>query len=520
MAFFDKERLPKKNKPEGAFKKPTIMIVDDEKAHLDAMVYLLNEDGYHIITAENGIEALKHIQNMEQPQNISLIISDKRMSGLSGIQLFEKLKDEIPNTIRIILTAYDDKEDIIEAINKAKIHEFILKPFEPEDLKIKVKRAVETFELKREVEEYRRQLELTVDKRTQELKETRAHLIETEKVADRLKQSFFSDGPQYPEYFKGIITKSQKMADIFKYIEAIAEFNSPVLITGETGTGKELIARAIHFIYNTANKKKGNFVADNVAGWNEHLFSDTLYGHEKGAFTDAVKKREGLLKQAENGTLFLDEIGDLELPLQTKLLRLIQEKQYFPLGADQPQGTDARFIFATNKDLNDLKEKGKFRTDLFFRLNTHHIHLPPLRERREDISQLVVYFLNEAAKEYNKEIPCISDQLIALLFNYDFPGNIRELRSMVFEAVSLHRPGEQELSLDVFIKKIREQGRQIDIPITLSKGIIFSDSLPTFEEMKRIYTNEVLQRANNNQTKAAEKAGLDRSTFIRYWKEA
>ena len=517
MAVFAKERLPKQQKQEETVKKPTIMIVDDEENVLKSMRDLLSED-YHIITAGGGAEALALIQGMEQPQNISLVISDKKMSGLNGIQLFEKLKDEIPNTIRIILTAFDEKKDIIEAINKAKIHEFILKPFDEDDLKIKVKRAVETFEIKKELDEYRRQLELTVDTRTEELKETRAHLVETEKVADRLKESFFSEGPKHPEYFKDIITKSQKMEDIFKYIEAIAEFNSPVLITGETGTGKELIARAIHLIYNAVNKKAGNFVADNVAGWNEQLFSDTLYGHEKGAFTDAVNKRDGLLKQAENGALFLDEIGDMELPLQTKLLRLIQEKQYFPLGADKPQVTNARFIFATNKDLNDLKEKGKFRTDLFFRLNTHHIHLPPLKERKEDIHPLVDYFLKEAAKEYNKTIPGIPGQLIALFFNYHFPGNIRELRSMIFEAVSLHRPGEQELSLDVFIKKIKEQGGKIDIPGTGTDGIIFGESLPTFEEMKRMYANEALKRTGNNQSKAAEKAGLDRSTFIRYWK--
>ncbi len=519
MAVFGKEKLQKMKVKDETEKKHTIMIVDDEEQALKSMYSLLSED-YHIINAKDGLEALERIREMEQPENISLIISDKRMPRLNGIQLCEKLKEIIPNTIRIILTAFDDKEDIIEAINKAKIHEFILKTYEPEDLKIRVKRAVETFDLKKELDEYRRQLELAVDKRTEELKDTREHLIQTEKVADRLKETLFLEGPKHPDHFKDIITKSQKMENIFKYIEAIAEFNSPVLITGETGTGKELIAKAIHNIYKKTNKKDGNFVADNVAGWNELLFSDTLYGHEKGAFTDAVKKREGLLKQAENGTLFLDEIGDLELPLQTKLLRLIQEKQYFPLGSDKTQNTNTRFVFATNKDINDMREKGKFRTDLFFRLNTHHIHLPPLRERKEDISLLVDYFLEEAAKEYNKKIPRMPARLIAMLFNYHFPGNIRELRSMVFEAVSLHPRGEHELSLDVFMNKIREQGgvisEEIDIPGTGIGDIIFSDSFPTFEEMKRIYTNEALKRTGNNQSKAAELAGIDRATLKKW----
>jgi DNA-binding NtrC family response regulator len=476
MAVFGKEKLQEIQKKEKSVKRYTIMIVDDEKNHLESMENLLSEN-FHIITASDGLEALGIINKIEHPEEISLVISDQRMPGLNGIQLLEKLKDIIPNTLRIILTGYDDKDVMMTAINKINIYQFIMKPFDPDELKLRLIRAVEAFERQQELDAYRSNLE----------------------------ETFLSEGPKHPDHFKDIITKSQKMENIFKYIEAIAEFNSPVLITGETGTGKELIAKAIHNIYKNTNKKDGNFVADNVAGWNEHLFSDTLYGHEKGAFTDAVKKREGLLKQAENGTLFLDEIGDLEMPLQTKLLRLIQEKQYFPLGLDKPQVTNARFIFATNKDLNDLKEKGKFRTDLFFRLNMHHIHLPPLRERKEDIRLLVVYFVNEAAKEYHKKIPLIPHQLIALLFNYDFPGNIRELRSMVFEAVSLHQPGDQELSLDVFINKIKEQGGEIDFSETGTSRIIFGESLPTFEEMKKIYTNEALKLTNNNQTKEARR---------------
>jgi DNA-binding NtrC family response regulator len=489
MAVFGKEKLQEIQKKEKSVKRYTIMIVDDEKNHLESMEKLLSEI-FHIIKASNGLEALGMINKIEHPEEISLVISDQRMPGLNGIQLLEKLKDIIPNTLRIILTGYDDKDVMMTAINKINIYQFIMKPFDPDELKLRLIRAVEAFERQQELDAYRSNLE----------------------------ETFLSEGPKHPDHFKDIITKSQKMENIFKYIEAIAEFNSPVLITGETGTGKELIAKAIHNIYKNTNKKDGNFVADNVAVWNEHLFEDKLYGHEKGAFTDAFKKRDGLLKKAENGTLFLDEIGDLDLQLQSNLLRLIQEKKYFPIGSDEEQTTNARFIFATNQDINILKEKGKFRNDLFFRLNTHHIHLPPLKERKEDIRLLVHYFVNEAEKVYNKKIPQIPNQLIALLFNYDFPGNIRELQGMVFEAVSLHRPGEPELSSDVFIKKIREQGAEIDIPATGTSEIIFSDSFPTFEEMKRIYTNEAMKRANNNQTKAAKTAELDRATFIRYWK--
>jgi DNA-binding NtrC family response regulator len=520
MAVFGKEKLQKMKVKKGkddTVKKHTIMIVDDEKAHLDEMAYMLTEEGYHIITARDGQEAFEIIEKMENPEEISLIISDKRMPNLNGIQLFEKIKEFIPDTIRIILTAYDDKKDIIDSINKAKIHEFILKPFEQEnleDLKIKVKRAVETFELKKELDQHRRKLEYMVDKRTEELKDTRAHLLQSEKIADRLKESFFSAGPKNPEYFKDIITQSKKMLDIFKYIEAIAEFNSPVLITGETGSGKELIARAIHKI----GQQKGEFVPANISGFDDQLFSDTLFGHERGAFTDAKSRRPGLIEKAKGGTFFLDEIGDLQMPSQIKLLRLIQENEYYRIGSDEPIYTDARFILATNKDINALKETGEFRKDLFFRLNTHHIHLPPLREHKEDIPPLVDYFVKMAAGEYSKKIPHIPDKLIALLYHYHFPGNIRELRGMVFEAVSLHQPGDQELSIDVFINKIKDQHGEIDFSETGTSGIIFGESLPTFEEMKKIYTNEAMKRTNNNQTKAAKMAELDRATFIRYWK--
>jgi DNA-binding NtrC family response regulator len=489
MVVFDKGKLQEIQKKEKSVKKRTIMIVDDEKNHLESMKSLLSEE-YHIITASDGSEALSIIKKLDHPEEISLVISDQRMPGLNGIQLFEKLKDIIPDTLRIILTGYDDKDVMMTAINKIKIYQFILKPFDPDELKLRLIRAVEAFERQKELDAYRINLE----------------------------ETFFSEGPMYPDHFKDIITKSQKMENIFKYIEAIAEFNSPVLITGETGTGKELIAKAIHNIYKTVNKKEGKFIPDNVAGWTEHLFEDKLYGHEKGAFTSAFKKRDGLLKKAENGTVFLDEIGDLDLQLQSNLLRLIQEKKYFPIGSDEEQTTNARFIFATNQDINILKEKGKFRTDLFFRLNTHHIHLPPLKERKEDIRLLVDYFVKKAEKEYNKKITQIPNKLIALLFNYDFPGNIRELQGMVFEAVSLHQPETQELTLEVFIKKIKEQGREIDFSKPGKNEIIFGDSFPTFEEMKRVYTSEAMKRTNNNQTKAAVIAGLDRSTFIRYWK--
>jgi DNA-binding NtrC family response regulator len=501
-SVFKKQYLKKMQDMQGASKKPIIMIVDDELRQLDALSSLFAKE-YSVITADSGEKALELINGMKNPEEISLIISDQRMRGLTGIEMFEKLKDIIPNTIRILLTAYDEKKDIVDSINEAKIYEFILKPFESEELMLRVGRAVEAFERQRELDRYRQNLE-------------------KENVS--LKESLLSDGLKMPEYFNDIITANPEMNSLFKYIEAIAGFNSPVLITGETGTEKELIAQVIHRIYNATNNLGGDFVADNVAGWNKELFLDTLCGHEKGSFTNALHKRQGLLGIAKDGTLYLEEIGDLPLELQTMLLRLTQEKKYFPIGSDTPLISNARFIFATNKDLNALKDTGEFRKDLFYRLNTHHIHIPPLRERKEDIGPLVTYFIEKASEEYNKEMPSVPDKLIPLLSNYRFEGNIRELRSMVFEAVSLHQSGE--LSLDIFIKKIQEQGGDIDFSAPKAnegtnneeKYCIFSTTFPTFEEMVKFYTNEAMKRANDNQTAASKLAGLPRTTFIRYWK--
>jgi DNA-binding NtrC family response regulator len=510
MALFEKEKFHKMKVKDGAVKKHTIMIVDDEEKALESMYSLLSED-YHIITAQDGQEALDMIEKMSQAEKdkLSLIISDQKMSKVTGIELFERLLPILPKTMRIILTGYADIPLIIDAINKTQIYQFIQKPFEPEDLKLIVKRAVEAYDRQQELDEYRSKLEI--------------ELSNTQEQLSLLRESFFSDTLKNPEHFKKIITeKSKKMKAIFKYCETIANSDEPVLIIGETGTGKELIARVIHEVSN----RKGKFIAANIAGFDDSLFSDTLFGHEKGSFTDAKAKREGLLTHAEDGTFFLDEIGDLQVPSQTKLLRVLQEKEFYRIGSDIPIPTNARFILATNKDLNAMKDTGEFRKDFYFRVNIHHITLPPLRERKEDIPKLVDHFLTSAAEKYGKEKPPINDKLIRLLSNYHFPGNIRELRSMIFESVCLHQQEESELSLNVFIKKIREQDGKIsffnvgvrpDYTDEEKNGIVFVDSFPTFERMKKIYAEEALRLAGTQQD-AAKLSEIDIKTLRKYLK--
>jgi DNA-binding NtrC family response regulator len=301
------------------------------------------------------------------------------------------------------------------------------------------------------------------------------------------------------------------MRGIFKYIEVISRTDQPVLITGETGTGKELIARAIHKV----SGKRGDFVAVNVAGLDDTMFSDALFGHRKGAFTGAISNREGLIAKAKGGTLFLDEIGDLSEASQLKLLRVIQEKVYYPLGSDISKSTDARIIVATNQDILEMVSKGKFRKDLFYRLKAHHVHLPPLRERKDDIPILLDHFITESAKQLGKRPPKYPEELIILLMNYNFPGNIRELKMIVYDAVA--RCKSRILSLEIF-KDLIDINNAIDkeLKSEIIKFYIqmrFPDKLPTLKEMEEILMNEALRRAKGNQGIAASMLGITRQAL-------
>lgn len=311
--------------------------------------------------------------------------------------------------------------------------------------------------------------------------------------------------------FGEIVTKNEAMLSIFKYIESIALTSEPVLITGETGVGKELIAKAIHEL----SGLKGRFLAVNVAGLDDNVFSDTLFGHAKGAFTGADQVRRGLIENAEGGTLFLDEIGDLSSASQIKLLRLLQEGEYFPLGQDEPKRKDVRIVTSTNADLWSLQRVGKFRKDLNFRLRTHHINVPPLRERLDDIPLLVGHFLDKAALTLKKKKPTIPKESLTLLRTHSFPGNIRELQAMIFDAVSRHL--SKILSLDVFKSHIdRLHGEENDAmkqePEETSL-ITFSSKLPTIKQATQLLVDEAMKRANNNKSIASRMLGISRQAL-------
>ena len=299
------------------------------------------------------------------------------------------------------------------------------------------------------------------------------------------------------------------MRSIFQYAEAIASTSMPVLITGETGVGKELVARAIHDL----GDRQGDFVPLNVAGVDDALFSDTLFGHKRGAFTGADRERRGLIEQAAAGTMFLDEIGDLGLESQVKLLRLLQEGKYYPIGSDVSKLSDARIVVATNRDIAAMQQRDAFRKDLYYRLQTHYIHIPPLRERKEDIPLLVEHFLTKSAEQLGKKRPTPPRELTTLLGTYHFPGNIRELESMIFDAVSRHQSGV--LSMESFKKKIGcDQIATLEVQESSSaaadKRILFPEELPTLKETEQTLIAEALERADGNQTIAARLLGLSR----------
>lgn len=309
-----------------------------------------------------------------------------------------------------------------------------------------------------------------------------------------------------------IVTKNNVMRTILSSLRIMAKTRQPILITGETGVGKELIAKAIH----RDSGLSGEMVIINAAGLDDHMFSDTLFGHVKGAFTGADRNRKGLIEHAANGTLFLDEIGDLSSISQVKLLRLLQDKEYFPLGSDTLKRSRARVVTATNRDLWQLQKSGHFRIDLNFRLRAHHVHVPPLRERKEDIPLLVKHFEKLAAKELNVPVPELPGNVLKLLAGYDFPGNIRELQQMVYNAVNLngsHQPINQYFQDHIHKSNpcdCMENGLA-DAPET--KTLEFSKKLPTLKEATRLLISEAIKRTNGNITEASRLLGISRQAL-------
>jgi DNA-binding NtrC family response regulator len=325
-----------------------------------------------------------------------------------------------------------------------------------------------------------------------------------------LKEKLFRPGLASPQSFAALLTRSQAMHRVFQYVETIARNSEPILLTGETGVGKNLLARAIH----AASGRAGGYVEVNTSGLDDQVFADALFGHHKGAFTSASEARQGRIQQAAGGTLLLDEIGDLSLASQTKLLDLLDSGSYYPLGSDLPRRSDARFLIATNRDLEALLRGDKFRLDLYFRLSTYSIRIPPLRERVEDLPLLLEHFLEVAARKADREVPSLPAGLLDLLAKYEFPGNIRELDHLVRDALA--RTTANELSVVPFQERT---GKHLTVAPDTPAGLAFPERLPTLEQATQMLIAEALRRARGNQSVAAKLLGISHQALSKRLKK-
>lgn len=439
---------------------PRLLIVDDEKVALKNLEHVMKKEGYEVVGTQSGQNALKLLE--QQPFDV--VLSDLKMEKVDGMQILKRCNELYPETEVIMITGYATLESAVDSMKHGAFY-YIAKPFKLDEVRKVVRDAFEKVRLKQENRHLREQIE---------------------KYQGKVK----------------IITQDNGMKRLLETAKQIAPTDCNVLISGESGTGKELFAKFIHL---NSLRTEGPFFAINCGAFSEELLGNELFGHEKGAFTGASAMKKGLIEMASQGTLFLDEITEMPPSMQVKLLRVIQEKEVLRLGATEPVGVDVRVIAATNRDIQDTIKTGQFRQDLYFRLNVVSLRIPPLSERKEDISLLSYYFLKKYSTLMKKDVREIAGDVVAILMSYDFPGNVRELENIVERGVALtngtsieiaHLPEDlRELSIRTFRKK---EGR-----------------IPSLEEQEKSYINWVLREVGGNKTLAAQILGIDRVSLWR-----
>lgn len=447
----------------------SILIVDDEPAWLRSMQMMLLRSASltNIIPCSDS----RQVMNLLRDNDVGLVLLDLTMPHRRGAELLAEIGAAHPDVLVIIITGLNFVDEAVTCM-KAGAFDYFVKTWGEERLSTGILHAVRLIEAERKNRETARGI----------LREELAH----------------------PEAFAAFTTSSRNMLNIFRYIEAIAPSHYPVLITGESGCGKELVARAIHAV----REEAGRFVSVNMASLDGQMLEDTLFGHAKGAFTSASGARGGLVEEAHGGTLFLDEIGELSPASQAKLLRFLQEGEYYALGSDKPQKVSARIVLATNQDLVARQKEGLFRQDLYYRLKTHHIHVPPLRERKEDIALLARHFVMEAAKDLGRQPPAVGSDLLLSLTHYSYPGNVRELKAMITHAVSL---GGESLSRGNFSRFTAERfvpEAVADAEQALLRLFMQMDGMPSFAEVKNIMTAAAMTKTDGNQSAAAKLLGI------------
>lgn len=447
-------------------KQNTILVIDDEQSMRELLDVMLSKEGYGVTCAENGHEAISLLEK----KDFDLLLCDIRLGDITGIDVLRASKKKNHNTVVIMISAYASTETAIEAMNCG-AYDYVPKPFDNNELKETIANALE---LK------------TIDQ-------------EKKTLDDELKKQL---------HFGKIIGNSPPMLHVYNLIRQVAKTKTSILITGESGTGKELIARAIH---DESDRHGKPFVVINCGGIPENLMESELFGHKKGAFTGATQDKKGLFEIADEGTIFLDEIGDLSIHLQVKLLRVVQERVFKPVGGNEDISVDIRIISATNKELQKEVIEGRFREDLFYRLNVIEIKLPPLRERKSDLRILAQHFLEKYSSEMGKEVTKLSSYAINLLNNYPFPGNIRELENLMERSVAITDtniilPDSLAISMHKrrrFVEGVKD--RRFDLNHVL-KGVSLDTIL---EDLERAYIMKALEFSGGDKVKAAELLGIN-----------
>jgi two-component system response regulator PilR (NtrC family) len=442
--------------------KQKILVVDDEKSMCDFLEIMLQKEGYEVTSTTSGEKALELLDNTLY----NMVLTDVRMPGTDGFEVLRKTKETSPDTVVIMITAYGSPEGAVTAIKEG-AYDYVTKPFRVEEVKLTIKKSLERSSLIKE------------------------NIRLRQAVEERYK-------------FWNLIGKSPKMQRVYDLVEKVSQTKANVLITGESGTGKELVAKAVH--YNSARKDR-SFVTLNCGAIPENLLESELFGHMKGSFTGAIANKRGLLEMAEGGTLFMDEIGELPLPLQVKLLRVIQEREFKRVGGTEDIKVDVRIISASNQDLQQKVALGGFREDLFYRLNVIQIKIPPLRERKEDIPLLVNHFVRKYSADTGKEIEGISPEALELLLGYDFPGNVRELENIIERSITL------ETSPTIAERHIRsylnERMISKSIPPSLEIPEEGMDLNKVVEDLEKAFILKALEHTGGVKKKAAEVLGMN-----------
>ena len=451
--------------------KKKILVVEDDEYVLGSIKSVLDDEGYRVSTASNGLEALSFYRK----EPFDLVISDLKMPQMDGFELLKQLKLEYPEIFLIMMTAYGSVRTAVEAM-KIGAYDYLTKPVSAEEMRLVVQRVFEKQNL----------------------------IIENMALRKELEERFS---------FHNIIGKSHKMQHIYDLILQVANTDATVLITGDTGTGKELIAHAIH---HNSSRKDSPFVVINCSALPESLLETELFGHEEGAFTGATKQRTGKFEYANKGTVFFDEMGNLPLSMQTKLLRLLQEKSFERIGGNQTIKVDVRVIAATNRDLNKLSEEGSFREDLYYRLNVIPIKLPPLNERREDIPLLVTHFVEKYNKTFKKDIKSVSQNALNIMMSYHWPGNVRELENLVERAMIMAKSHIiNEVDILIHNQKQRMEGLK-----EMFDGRITDNSLEEFlAHCEKTYITKLLKQHKGRIYSSAKISGIDAKTLYRKMKK-